>query len=218
MQMNNDIINLYKPSGPTSHDMVDLVRRATGERTVGHAGTLDPFAEGVLIILVGRQATRRQQEFMSLKKQYHAVLHLGAASDTDDLTGKIVVSECEFNITEKEIVEILKKFEGEIQQMPPAYSAIKLQGRKAYELARKGIKADLKPRTVKIERITLLNYSWPKLEIEVDCGSGTYIRALARDIGEALGCGAYVEKLIRTRVGEFTSENGILPEKLTFTG
>lgn len=246
----NKIINLHKPPGPTSHDMVDVVRHVTGEKTVGHAGTLDPFAEGVLLILVGREATRRQKEFMALPKTYIATLHLGATSDTDDLTGRITNhdirsmgntfvtpakagvqnlnpgSRIESGMTREKIESILRMFIGDIEQTPPIYSAIKLKGKKAYELARKGIALTLKSRKVHIERITLLHYEWPKLEIEVACGSGTYIRALARDIGQKLrppsheasagqGCGAYVEKLTRTRVGPYTTENAIHPEALT---
>lgn len=228
--MSQSIINLNKPSGPTSHDMVDLVRRVTGERTVGHAGTLDPFAEGVLLILVGREATRKQKEFMSLPKTYVATLRLGATSDTDDRTGTIQ----ELEIAGQGIVvipvpdrsrgqaparirETLKSFVGDIEQVPPAYSAIKLKGKKAYELARKGATPELRPRTVHIEGIKLLRYAYSELEIEVLCGSGTYIRSLARDIGKKLGCGAYVEKLVRTRIGPYRIENATSPEDLKTT-
>lgn len=198
--------------------MVDLVRRITGEKTVGHAGTLDPFAEGVLLILVGREMTRRQKEFMAMPKTYVATLHLGATSDTDDVMGKIMEHET-WNMkhvipAEAEIQDVLKTFIGDIEQIPPIHSAIKLQGKKAYELARRGQTPKLKPRTVHIENIKLPHYAWPQLEIEVDCGSGTYIRALARDIGEKFGCGAYVEKLIRTRVGMYQVEDAVKPESL----
>ncbi|MDP3963680.1 MAG: tRNA pseudouridine(55) synthase TruB [bacterium] len=232
MDNKQDIINLNKPAGPTSHDMVDLVRKVRGERTVGHAGTLDPFAEGVLLILVGREATRRQKEFMSMPKTYVATLCLGATSDTDDLTGKITDvipaevgihdlevetahgSRIKSGMTKEHIEKVLKSFIGDIEQVPPAYSAIKLKGKKAYELARKGITPELKSRIVHIEDIKLLRYTWPKLEIEVDCGSGTYIRSLARDIGKKIGCGAYVEKLVRTRIGPYLIEEAVFPDHL----
>jgi len=203
------LINLYKPAGPTSHDMVDLVRRLTGERTVGHAGTLDPFAEGVLLILVGREMTRRQKEFMSLEKAYVATVYLGASSDTDDVAGRITIHEDTVPVSQETIARTLSHFTGDIEQMPPAYSAIKLKGKKAYELARKGEVPEMKTRTVHIRSIEIISYHWPRLEIEVVCGSGTYIRALARDIGEELGCGAYVEKLVRTRIGEYRAEESV---------
>ena len=207
--------------------MVDLVRRALKEQPaafgktfdepkVGHAGTLDPFAEGVLLILVGREATRRQKEFMQLPKTYVATLRLGAMSDTDDPTGNVHKTQTytKHKPDTEEMEKVLSEFIGDIEQVPPIYSAIKLKGKKAYELARKGEVPTLKARTVHIESIRILDYAWPLLTIEVACGSGTYIRALARDIGERLGCGAYVEKLVRTRIGSYTIENATRPESL----
>ncbi|MDO8558490.1 MAG: tRNA pseudouridine(55) synthase TruB [bacterium] len=222
MRLLQNIINLHKPVGPTSHDMVDLVRRATGEKTVGHAGTLDPFAQGVLLVLVGREMTRRQKEFMQFPKTYVATLKFGATSDTDDLTGRITelrITNDELNsqsgIRNSVIANVLNSFVGDIEQVPPAYSAVKLSGKKAYEIARKGGAPALKPKTVHIESIRIIRYEWPELEIEVVCGSGTYIRALARDIGEELHCGAYVEKLARTRIGPYTIEEAVHPEDLS---
>lgn len=214
------ILNVYKPRGPTSHDMVDMVRNITGERRVGHAGTLDPFADGVLIVLVGKESTKRQREFMEMEKEYVAKLKLGETSDTDDPTGKILNSnqpsggETRNIPTEPEIKKVLSSFVGKIEQLPPVYSAKKIGGKKAYELARQGETPNLKPTRITIHEIALIRYQWPQIEIRVRCSSGTYIRALARDIGEKLacpepgrrGCGAYLESLTRTAVGPFGRE------------
>ncbi len=231
----NGILVINKPIGPTSHDIVDKVRHITGIKRVGHAGTLDPFAEGVLVILIGL-ATKLQSKFMEMPKTYVATLRLGATSDTYDKTGKIQETTClparqghnNQAITKKQIQKILKQFVGEIKQMPPAFSAIKIKGKKAYELARKGIKPELKPRKVKIYDIQCRKYRWPAsrrratasrggpyLGIEVKCGKGTYIRSLAHDIGQKLFCGAYLEKLVRTEVGKFNIKNSVKINKLT---
>lgn len=214
---NKNILLINKPSGPTSHDIVDRVRKITGEKRVGHAGTLDPFAEGLLIVLAGREATKRQSEFMKLDKEYVATLRLGRESDTGDLTGKFQMSNVPClpagKIQMSKIKEILKLFIGEIDQVPPEYSAIKIKGKKAYELARKGEKVDLKPRKIKIYDIKILEYQWPLLKLKINCSSGTYIRSLARDIGRKLKCaagrslvpcGAYLEKLVRTKIGRYS--------------
>lgn len=205
--------------------MVDEVRKITGEKRVGHAGTLDPFASGVLIILIGKEATKRQKEFMKMDKTYVAVIKLGATSTTDDVSGEIRNSNIEIpkrdvvssgpyvrnKISGSEIKKVLGEFIGEIEQVPPLYSAVKLCGRKAYELARKGERPKLKARKVTIYEIKLLKYKWPTLEIKVKCSSGTYIRALTRDIGQKLGCGAYLEGLTRTAIGNFTVRNSLKP-------
>lgn len=222
------IINIYKSTGPTSHDIVDRIRKiikpllfSTNEALrrkrlrIGHAGTLDPFAEGVLIILIGK-ATRLQSKFMDMPKTYTATLKLGVTSDTYDKTGvKLQTPNTKSQtISKPKIQNILKNFIGEINQMPPDYSAIKIKGKKAYELARKGIKPKLKPRKVKIYKIKLIKYKWPYLEIEVRCGKGTYIRSLAHDIGKKLGCGAYLEELTRTKIGKFSIKNSVKLEEL----
>ena len=202
------ILFVKKPPGPTSHDIVDEVRRITGEKRVGHAGTLDPFAQGLLIVLVGREATKRQSEFMKLDKEYIATLHLGAESNTGDLTGTISSTRAsEINL--EPIGKALQKFVGEISQVPPEFSAIKINGKKAYELARAGKEVKLEARKIKIYGIEVINYKWPSLELKINCSSGTYIRALARDIGRELECGAYLEKLVRTKIGEYKLENAI---------
>ena len=214
--MTSGILNIYKLTGPTSHDVVDEVRRVTGIKQVGHAGTLDPFAEGVLIVLIG-PTTKLQSKFMEMPKTYVATLRFGATSDTYDTTGiKSQITSTKSQIISKsQIQEILNNFIGEIEQMPPVFSAIKIKGKKAYELARKGIKPELKPRKVKIYDIECRKYRWPKLEIEVKCGKGTYIRSLAHDIGQKLSCGAYLGKLVRTEVGKFNIKNSVKINKLT---
>jgi len=221
--MISGILVINKSIGPTSHDIVDKVRRITGIRQVGHAGTLDPFAEGVLIVLIG-PTTKLQSKFMEMPKTYIATLRLGATSDTYDMTGikSQITSTKSQTISKSQIQEILNSFIGEIEQMPPAFSAIKIKGKKAYELARKGIKPELKPRKIKIYEVRPRKYKpasptggWPYLEIEVKCGKGTYIRSLAHDIGQKLSCGAYLEKLVRTEVGKFNIKNSVKINKLT---
>lgn len=221
--MKHGIYNIYKPPGPTSHDIVNQVRRISGDPTsprqngatkgkekVGHAGTLDPFAEGVLIVAVGREYTKKLGQFLKMDKTYRAVVRFGASSDTYDRTGKIVETKDAKKVTRKEITEVLKKFKGEIEQVPPPFSAIKIKGRKAYELARKGIVVNLKPRKIKIYSIKILKYKWPYLEIETKVSSGTYIRSLAHDIGKELKTGGYLEKLVRTKVGRFSINKSII--------
>jgi len=224
------IINIYKPAGPTSHDIVDKIREFTNPLSsstihhkrlkIGHAGTLDPFAEGVLIILVGK-TTRLQSQFMIMPKTYIATLKLGWTSDTYDKTGKLKIQnpcligrQAKCKITIKNLKNILKIFVGEIEQVPPDYSAIKIKGKKAYELARKGIKPKLKSRKVKIYSIKLLYYKHPYVKIKVKCGKGTYVRSLANDIGQKLGCGAYLEKLIRIKIGKFNIKKSVKIDEL----
>jgi tRNA pseudouridine55 synthase len=210
-------LNIRKPAGPTSHDMVDLVRRLMpraprrGERVkVGHAGTLDPFAEGVLVVCVG-PAVRLTDLVHAQPKRYRAGVVLGATSTTDDPTGEISASSAA-PVDEPVVREAISRFVGTHDQVPPAYSAIQVSGRRAYKLARKGLAPDLPPRPVTIHSIEVLSYAWPRLEIEVVCGGGTYLRALARDLGKALGTGAYCGGLVRTGVGPFRLEDALAPE------
>ena len=195
---------------------MDEVRKITDEHRVGHTGTLDPFAEGLLIVLVGREATKRQAEFLKLDKEYIATLHLGAETDTDDITGFSLsyTHDRGQKITINDIERVIQKFIGEISQIPPDYSAIKIKGKKAYELARKGEKPKLEPRKIKIYNIKIINYEWPLLELKAQCSSGTYIRSLARDIGRELGCGAYLEKLIRTKIGKYSLKDAVTIDAL----
>lgn len=191
---------INKDSGPTSHDVVDKLRRITGIRKIGHAGTLDPFATGVLLMAIGRQATKRIDHFVKKDKTYIATLKLGETTDTYDREGKKSTTES-FNIPEKnKILDVLKTFIGKQEQIPPMFSAKKIGGKKLYDLARKGIKIERKASQINIYKISLINYAWPILNIEVSCSTGTYIRSLAKDIGQELECGAYLEELERTSI------------------
>jgi len=215
--MEQGILIINKPAGPTSHDIVDKIRNISGAKKVGHTGTLDPFAEGILILLVG-QATKLQSKFMEMQKTYIATLKLGETTDTYDVTGVKFSTYIPTAIkapASKQIQKILKQFIGKIKQIPPAFSAIKIKGKKAYELARKGINPNLKPRKIKIYEIQLRKFEWPWLEIKVRCGKGTYIRSLANDIGKKLGCGAYLEKLVRTKIGKFDIKDSLRLKDLT---
>ncbi|NQT50271.1 tRNA pseudouridine(55) synthase TruB [Candidatus Kuenenbacteria bacterium] len=204
------IIGINKPKGPTSHDIVDQVRRITGERKVGHAGTLDPLASGVLVVAIGRENTKKISEIVKTEKEYIAKVKLGETSTTDDGEGEKVKSSNVKGKSIEEIKQILDGFVGEIEQIPPVYSAIKMKGKKAYELARQGKDVKMEPRKVFIKKIELFKYEWPYLEIKVVCGPGVYIRSLARDIGEKLGTGAYMAELERTRVGEFAIQDAVI--------
>ena len=214
------ILNVKKPKGMTSHDVVDEIRKITGEKRVGHAGTLDPFATGVLIIATTREDTKKLGNIAkNTKKEYVATLELGKISTTGDPEGTIkpfadnLVSLSYPRLNR--VKDMLKLFIGEIMQTPPSYSAIKVNGVPAYKLARKGKNVKLSSRKVIIEKIDLLLYNPPFLKIRVVCGSGTYIRSLAKDIGEKLGCGAYLTELERTRVGNFKIEDSIPLKKLS---
>lgn len=207
------MILINKPVGLTSHDIVDIIRRKIALRRVGHAGTLDPFASGLLIILIGREETKRQSEFLNLDKTYEATLRLGATSSTDDPTGEIAInSMAKASLPLNSIEGVLRSFIGSYDQMPPTYSAKKIKGKKAYELARKGIHPELKPKCITIHSIDLLLYEWPYLSLRCTVSCGTYIRALARDIGEHLGCGGFCEKLVRTAIGSYSLRDALTIE------
>jgi len=214
--------NIYKPAGPTSHDVVVGVRRllrgisSRASRRgpkVGHAGTLDPFAEGVLVLCVGR-ATRLAEYVQRSHKRYDAEVILGAMSTTDDSLGRITESPVTEAPCERRIRRACERFVGRIEQAPPAHSAVHVNGRRAYELARAGRRIELPPRPVVIHRIEVISYAFPRLRLDVTCGSGTYIRALARDIGHALGVGGYCSALRRTEVGPYRIGEAIPVEKL----
>lgn len=212
------ILNINKPKGITSHDVVDEVRKATGERRVGHAGTLDPFATGVLVVAVGREDTKKLGKITKdTKKEYTATLALGKTSTTGDPEGIIVPVENLKRLSFphlNRVKDVLKEFVGEIEQTPPPYSAVKVKGVPAYKLARKGKNVKLPARKVNIYKIELIKYSPPFLEIRVVCSAGTYIRSLAKDIGEKLDVGAYLTELKRTQVGNFKIEDSIPLAKL----
>ncbi|MEY3470902.1 MAG: tRNA pseudouridine synthase [Candidatus Parcubacteria bacterium] len=201
------IIPINKPAGITSHTVVNKLRKHYGIKKIGHAGTLDPFATGVLILLVGRESTKRSQELMKQDKIYRTKLKLGYISDTYDNDGVVE----EYNIqkvpTKAEIDQIIASFIGDISQIPPMYSAIKINGKKMYELARKGQTIDIPPRLVNIYDITVLDYTYPYLILDISCSSGTYIRSLGYDIGIKLDTGAYLEELERRQSGEYSIEN-----------
>ena len=198
-----NIFAVYKPKGPTSHDIVALIKKKYPGQKVGHAGTLDPLASGVLVIAVGREATKKLSQVVAKEKEYLATIRLGETSTTDDAEGEKSESLVANRPTHQEIEAALATFIGEIEQVPPAYSAVKIKGKKAYQLARAGRPAELKPRRVEIKAIKLLQYRYPELRLRIVTGPGTYIRALARDLGRRLGGGAYLAELERCRVGEF---------------
>jgi tRNA pseudouridine55 synthase len=196
-----------KERGSTSFQIVSQLRRLTKERTIGHAGTLDPFATGVMVMLIGREFTRQSDAFLSSDKSYRATLTLGVATDSYDLDGQ-VMARSDFVPSLEQVEESLSAFQGEIQQIPPMFSAKKIQGQKLYDLARKGVTVERQPVKVRLA-IQLVRYSYPHLEITVDCSKGTYIRSLAHDIGQSLGCGAHLTALVRFRSGSFTLDECI---------
>lgn len=200
------IVGIYKPVGPTSHDVVDMVRKITGERKVGHAGTLDPLASGVLVVGIGREATKKLSEIVGQEKEYVTEIKLGETSTTDDGEGEKTAKEVGDIPTRDQIDDVVQKFVGEIWQVPPIYSAVKVKGKEAYKLARKGKQVVLEPRKREVKEIELLSYEWPVLKLKVVTGKGVYIRSIARDMGDVLKVGGYMESLVRTRVGDFTLE------------
>lgn len=208
----NGIIVIDKPEGKTSHDMVYFMRRVTGVKKIGHTGTLDPMATGVLPVCIG-SATKAADMLTASDKRYTAELILGKTTDTQDASGT-VLTESEVNLTDTEIENAVSSFVGEIEQIPPMYSAIKQNGKKLYELARKGIEVERKPRKVKIHEINILGIDGKSVKIDVSCSKGTYIRTLCADIGEKLGTGAYMNALRRTRAGIFTIENAYTAEDI----
>jgi len=203
------LLNVNKPSGPTSHDIVAAVRRGAGERRVGHGGTLDPLASGVLILALG-QATRLLEYASGSDKTYRAHLHLGVETDSYDAEGQIV-SERPLppDLDAGRLDAVLDAFRGPIEQVPPVYSAVKVDGKAAYERTRAGEAVQLAPRQVDIHTLRLIEFQPPVAALEVVCSSGTYIRSLAHDIGEALGCGAYLSGLNRTASGSFTLDGSV---------
>ena len=203
------ILNVDKPTGMTSHDVVNVVRRHAGQRRVGHAGTLDPGASGVLLICLG-QATRVSEFLMDGTKQYRATIRFGAVSTTDDADGTITPTSASLaSLNDVYLSQMLSGFIGEISQVPPAFSAIKIQGRPMYRAARAGESVRMAPRTVRIERIDVVSWECPDLTVDVTCSKGTYIRALARDLGVSVGTGAYLRSLVRTRSGAFILQDSV---------
>ncbi len=196
------MLNIYKEKGYTSHDVVARLRRIVGQKKIGHTGTLDPEAEGVLPVCLGK-ATKLCDLLTDKDKTYEAVLLLGVSTDTQDTTGKILEEKNTADLREEAVREVVLSFEGEYDQIPPMFSALKVGGKKLYELARDGKEVERKPRHVQIYRIRILQIDLPRVRMEVTCSKGTYIRTLCHDIGEKLGCGGCMESLLRTRVERF---------------
>ena len=202
------ILNIDKPQGLTSRQVVDRVRKIFGMPKAGHAGTLDPDATGVLLICLGK-ATKLFEPLQAGEKEYEGTLTLGVTTDTLDASGKIIQTTDVCSVTEEEIIAAFKQFEGEIEQIPPMFSAVKHKGKPLYKLARRGIKVERPPRTVTIHHLEILEIHKPDVTFRVSCSKGTYIRVLASDIGTAIGCGAHLSSLTRTRSGIFTLSDSI---------
>lgn len=196
--MYNGVINVYKEPGFTSFDVVAKLRGILKQKKIGHTGTLDPDAEGVLVVCLGK-ATKLCDMLTDKDKSYEATLLLGKTTDTEDSSGKIL-TESEVSVTKQEVEDVIHSFVGEYDQIPPMYSAIKVNGKKLYELAREGIEIERKPRKVSIHSIEILSIELPYVRMKISCGKGTYIRSLCRDIGEKLGCGGIMDKLVRSSV------------------
>ena len=210
--MANGIISIDKPQGWTSQDVTSRLRRVFCTRRIGHGGTLDPMATGVLPVFVGR-ATRGVEFFEHAEKVYEAVLRLGMTTDTEDITGT-VQTETPVSVTEAELLAVLPRFRGEIMQIPPMYSALKVGGKKLYDLARAGKEVERQPRPITIFELELLEFTGNEARLRVHCSKGTYIRTLCKDIGEALGCGGCMAALRRIQAGAYTLADSIPLEKL----
>jgi len=201
------IVGIYKPVGVSSFDIIKKIRKVTGEKKVGHAGTLDPLAEGVLVVGIGREATKKLGKILEQEKEYLVEIELGKISTTDDKEGEKKKINVEKKPSLQEVKKTINSFVGKIKQTPPRFSAVKIKGVPAYKLARLGKEIKLKSKEVFVKEIKILRYKYPFLKLKVRTGKGVYIRALARDIGKRLGTGGYVVKLIRTKVGRFKREN-----------
>ena len=208
----NGIVIVDKPQGWTSQDVTARLRRVYATRRIGHGGTLDPMATGVLPVFVGR-ATRGVEFFEHAEKTYETVLLLGRTTDTQDVTGAIL-AEKPVHLSPADIEEVLPRFRGDILQVPPMYSALKVNGKKLYELARKGQEVERQPRPITVFELTNLGFDGTRLSLRVKCSKGTYIRTLCQDIGEALGCGGCMEALRRVRAGEYGIEDAVPLEEL----
>lgn len=202
------IILVNKPKGITSHDVVDVVRKRFSIKRVGHAGTLDPLAEGLLIVLVGKY-TKSFSKFANFDKEYSGVLKLGEVTTTGDSQGKVIKKNSYSSISEAEIRKAFSHFEGDIEQVPPMVSALRVKGKRLYNLARRGITVERPPRKIKIHSLEILSMDLPWIEFRAHCSKGTYIRKLAEDIGEELGCGAHMVKILRLSIGPFKLEDAV---------
>ncbi|MCA9401007.1 MAG: tRNA pseudouridine(55) synthase TruB [Candidatus Omnitrophica bacterium] len=200
--MIDGILNIYKPSGITSHGVVSRIRKLFGIKRVGHAGTLDPLATGVLIILLGK-STKLFDRFVNTDKAYRATLLLGQTTDSADIQGEVIQQNPIDRITPEQVRNAFACFQGELQQIPPMYSALKYKGKKLYELARQGITVQRDPRHITIYKLEIEGMCFPEVSFYLECSKGTYVRQLAEDIGARLKCGACISKIERTKVGEF---------------
>lgn len=209
------LIIINKPYGWPSMKVIRKIKKLTGVKKVGHAGTLDPLATGVLPVCIGREFTKKISELMNLKKEYIAEINLSAFSETDDSEGEIIPVEVKKSPAEKEIKKILESFLGIQTQIPPKYSAVRIEGKRAYKLAREKKIFELKAKEVTFHEIKLINFNWPNLKIKIVCSKGTYIRSLARDIGKKLGTGGYISNLLRTAVGKYKLEDAFDAETLS---
>ena len=209
------IIAINKVKGWTSHDVIGKLRRITGIRKIGHAGTLDPLASGVLIVAIGRESTREISNYTKQEKEYLATIKFGQVSSTDDEEGDKETINVVEKPTENIVQQTLKKFTGRIKQIPPIYSAIKINGKPACRRVRKGQEVVLEPREVEIKKIEIVSYKYPILKLKVICSSGVYIRSLARDLGKELKVGGYLADLIRTRIGNFTIDQSQTVEEFS---
>ena len=210
--MIDGIINIYKEKGFTSHDVVAKMRGILKQKKIGHTGTLDPDATGVLPVCLG-SGTKLCDMLTDKSKEYEAVVLLGKTTDTEDVSGA-VIEEKTVTVSEEEIKSVIMSFMGEYMQIPPMYSALKVNGKKLYELARQGIEVERKARPVVISELTILSMDLPRVTIRVSCSKGTYIRSLCRDMGEKIGCGACMESLVRTRVGSFLLKDAVSLKQL----
>ncbi|GAB4486843.1 MAG: tRNA pseudouridine(55) synthase TruB [Anaerolineales bacterium] len=208
------VLVIDKPIGMTSHDVVNAIRFGTGIRRAGHTGTLDPRASGVLVILVG-PAVRLSEYVSASDKRYQAIIRMGASTDTFDADGRFTRQvQPSINVTEHQFESVLKNFVGEIEQTPPPYSAVKVRGRRAYDMARRGEPVALPPRKINVYHLEVLEWAPPEVVVDVHCSSGTYVRSLANDLGEALGTGAYLVGLRRTKSGRFSLRDATPLRKL----
>ena len=209
------VLVIDKPIGITSHQVVQVIRRGTNIKRAGHTGTLDPRASGVLVVLVGPAV--RLSEFISAEdKRYQATIRLGEKTDTYDGDG-VITGTFEVNVTREQFEDALQDFVGEIEQVPPPYSAVKVQGRRAYAMAREGEEVHLEPRLIKVHSLEVIEWNPPEVVVDVHCSSGTYVRSLAYDLGEKLGCGANLIGLRRTKSGRFTLKDAIALRRLSET-
>lgn len=207
------IIVVNKPGGITSHDVVARVRKKFKMKRVGHAGTLDPLATGVLVVLLGK-ATKLFPKFVTFDKAYRATLILGTATTSADVEGDVIEKKPYDHIERKQVEDVFENFIGEIEQVPPMVSAVKVAGRKLYQLARKGIEIERKARQIRIDCLTIEEFNSPEVKFYLECSKGTYVRQLAEDAGKALGCGACISQIQRTKVGTFSIDEAVNIEDL----